>query len=167
MSYRRIISVCLVTFWSLCMLHCMAEMASAHWHVHSSGSPHHHHDPLNGSHQHDLPQHEVPQHEVPQHEVPQHEDGGPVGGHSHDSEVSSCCQMKATLVSSTQFGKLVPGAFISQFIFLLQSILHPFLSNYASARMDDYDPCRLLHGDVSHQVLSLRIPNAPPSIAAF
>ena len=147
MRYQRILSVCFVTLWTLCLLHCTSEKASAHWHVQTSGKAHHHHHPVNGP--------------------DEHEHGEPVGKNSSSQDIPSCCELKTTLVASKQAVRVITfSPWLShpnRLLELLSSLVYDQPLFNPSFELDRYPINRSLR----NRTQSLRVPNAPPANAGL
>ena len=153
MPYRRIIAIFLVAVWSICILHCLSDNATAHWHVQTSGEPHHHHHPISGEHEHDNVNHGNDK----------HENGEPVDGHSHNNGVTQCCEVVASLASPLQLTKVV----VFSHSYLLKSLIEPsqIVIGPEATRAEFF--ASSFEWDTFGQVQSLRVPNAPPSNDVF
>lgn len=132
----------LAALWALCIVHCLVDSATAHWHFQESGTAHHHHPPVNDSHR--------------------HEHGEPVGGHSHDSEITQCCEMEARLSSGTSIERdplAQPpiNTLVSSFTYALAANLSTD-PRIAPAFLPD----EFIETVVAQQLSALRVPNAPP-----
>ena len=152
-NFRRTIGRALAALWVLCILHCLSDRATAHWHSLPSGEAHHHH-------------HATPEFNHPEPDDSEtHEHGEPDTGHSHEGTPigSQCCDLKVR-PSTTLFG--------DRTLVLELLIVNPFspaglppasIQSVALRRgLGAEERSNLFSGVTSH-IRTLVAPNAPPS----
>ena len=146
----------MASVWVLCLLHCVADQASAHLHQLPSGKVHHHHHSTNG-HSTEGANHSGP-----------HQHGEPLSEHAHDGEleVSECCALKAR-VASPSFADRASDLELSSLKTSLASIsARTPVAHGNSGSCIEGNLGRDRFAEVAVRIRSLRAPNAPPSTHA-
>ena len=104
MSYRRLIPAFLTIVWSIAVLHCLADRATAHWHAINGQPAHHHHDyPTNDEHGEDSHHHSPG-------------DKSSHGDSHHGSADSDCCNEKLLPRTNIAFSDLPNPESPEQFV---------------------------------------------------
>ncbi len=143
--FRKYLAVVLASLWGLCILHCLADKAAAHWHIQESGARHHHHHNLFDDQQ-------------------EHDHGGePTQGHSHDSEGEECCDLMIRLSPLFQIERgpsvhIQARSSLSTALASLAFITAPVSEIVLTKKKSEFASADLLT-----RLGSLLAPNAPPA----
>jgi hypothetical protein len=153
----KVLALVMASVWVLCLLHCVADQASAHLHQLPSGKVHHHHSTTGHSSDHHSTQGAD--------QTGSDEDGEPLSEHAHDEEleVSECCALKAR-VSSPGLADRASDLELSSLKTSLASIsARTPVAHGNSGSCIEENLGRDRFAEVAVRIRSLRAPNAPPS----
>jgi len=146
---RKAIATVLASVWALCILHCLSDQATAHWHQLPSGKFHHHHHSIPESGHSDS-----------------HEHGEPQNGHSHDKTPGGyeCCAVKARISAPSLADRLYSYAEAIGFNNSYSAVLTATpVGGRALNEPRPKVPDPESFSEVSSRIRTLISPNAPPS----
>lgn len=160
----------MASIWMLCLLHCVAEQATAHWHRLPSGKLYHHHH--HSTHDHSTHDHSTHDHSTqgsnrensdPHANSHTHEQTDNGAAHSGDSTMSDCCGLKAR-ISAASFTDRSLGDELPTLNALWEQA-----SLWTPVKDEDPGPCIAANSggggltQVATRIRTLLAPNAPPS----